>query len=109
MEPVAANHPPMTVWDDDAQDPFEPRPAGRASSAGVDVAAKALVVVGVLGVLAWAWFAFRTQLQGSPFPGFGDSSEVSLAERLDLVASSFTQLVIPVGAIAAGRFLQHRP
>lgn len=40
MDPAVANHPPMTVWDDDAQDPFEWGTAGRASSAGGDVAAK---------------------------------------------------------------------
>lgn len=100
----------MTVWDDDAQDPFERRPGDqpRSSDEGSDAAATALVVVGVIGVLAWVWFAIRTGVQGSPYPGFGQAPEVSLAVRLDLLANTSSQLIIPVAAIAAGRYLQRR-
>lgn len=99
----------MTVWDDDAEDPFERRPADRASSrGGGDVAAKALVAVGILGVLAWTWLAYRTQSRGSQFPGFDDLTGIGLGERVDLFATSLLQLVFPVAAIAAGRYLQRQ-
>lgn len=99
----------MTVWDNDAQDPFERRPADRVSSGGSgDVAAKALVGVGILGVLAWTWLAYRAQSRGSQFPGFDDLTGIGFGERVDLFATSLLQLVFPVAAIAAGRYLQRQ-
>lgn len=98
----------MTVWDDDAQDPFERRRPDRVSADNGGVATTALIVIGIVGVLAWAWLALRAQLRGSQFPGFDDLSGIGLGERVDLFASSLQQLILPVAAIAVGRHLQRR-
>jgi hypothetical protein len=68
-----------------------------------------LIVIGVLGALAWAYTTYRIQDQltdgTGPF-GAGFSEGPTLAQRLDAVSSQFFLLVVPVLAIAIGLLLR---
>ena len=64
-----------------------------------------LVVVGVIGAVAWLWLAFRQQMEGGSFlalsSDFGDGS-ASIGQRLDSLAGTFSLLVSAAVAVAVG-------
>jgi hypothetical protein len=115
----------MTAEDDSATDSstitgedvtwLNGRSVARAA-AFARLAGTALVVVGALGVVAWAWTNVRRQQQLSEITdlmgGFGDDADggvvsfadrtVSLSERIDAAADTITLLLSAALAVAAG-------
>jgi hypothetical protein len=66
-------------------------------------AGAALVVVGALGVLAWAWITLRgLGLLGDSFAGFGDTPDFSFDDRVDLIAGYFSVLLYASLVAGAG-------
>jgi hypothetical protein len=69
------------------------------------LAGSALIVVGSIGVVAWSWLTVRRWVTVDDFEGFsngfeGQGPDVSLVDRLDLVANYVPLLVY--GAVATG-------
>ncbi|HYF45378.1 MAG TPA: hypothetical protein VD926_04145 [Acidimicrobiales bacterium] len=73
------------------------------SAALARVAGTALVVVGVVGVVAWGWLTVRQQQEASPFAmGFVETSDVSVVDRVTLAAGSYTVLLFSGLALVLG-------
>jgi hypothetical protein len=68
----------------------------------------ALVVIGVLGILAWLWLTVRSQQEADPaqFLGGSEPSDVSLGERITLLTNYVTILVFAGLAVGLGLFLR---
>jgi hypothetical protein len=83
------------------------------SGAFARIAGTALIVVGIIGAVAWAWSAVRTQqrLSGLPVPGGFDGfdlgqSSPSLLDRIDAVPNGIVLLVSGALAVGLGVFLR---
>jgi hypothetical protein len=75
----------------------------RRAGVFAQIAGAALVVVGAVGLAAWAWIVIRQQLlrDGSSF-SFDSGDRTTLAVRIDILAGTFGYLVEPAVALTIG-------
>lgn len=77
-------------------------------SAGIArIAGTVFVVIGAVGAAGWAWAAVRTQDRGAF--GFGEDFEaptLSLAKRVDLLASTLSLLMFSAVVVGVGLLLR---
>jgi hypothetical protein len=80
------------------------------SSAIARIGGTVLVIIGILGALAWLWLTIRAQQEAQPaeFDTFGDQAppDISLGERITLVTTYLSMLLWASVAAGLGVFLR---
>ena len=73
----------------------------------VDAVGAALLVVGLLGALTWGWIVVRSQFDvGGGSPLLFGSDEGSVVDRIDILASHVSVLLLAVLVVGAGAALR---